>query len=313
MCIRFAFWGSAQSVFSNCHFDALAKVPCQLVAVINTPASREGSTNPLVNGFSHFADLAQAKNVPILSPDNPNDPEFIEEILRLSPDIFIAVGYDRILKPSILAVPQFLAANFHASLLPYYRGKHPVFWTLRNSERWAGLTVHVMDQGIDTGDIIYQVKVRTRRDDTVSSLYERIMARSVSLIDRLVDDVEKDTIPRRVQQLNEGSYFSSIKEADYAIDWSWDSERIRRYIVMTPGKCYSQIAGRRLYFTQAERARSQSESPPGTVLGLGRKRCLIASGNGAVWLGRARIEGAEERSMASICRESGCGVGDALF
>jgi methionyl-tRNA formyltransferase len=223
------------------------------------------------------------------------------------------VGYDRILKPTILAVPRLLAANFHASLLPQFRGKHPVFWTLRNSDRWAGLTVHFMDPGIDTGDIIYQVKVRTRRDDTVSSLYERIMAKSVYLIGRLVDDVEEGTVPRRDQELDKGSYFSSIKDEDYAIDWSWDAEKIRRTIVMTPGKCYSQFDGRRLSFSQAERARSLFEGPPGTVLGLGRTRCLIASGDGAVWLGRGRIGDGEERSLASICREHGYGVGDALF
>jgi methionyl-tRNA formyltransferase len=223
------------------------------------------------------------------------------------------VGYDRILKPTILAVPRLLAANFHASLLPQFRGKHPVFWTMRNSERWAGLTVHIMDPGIDTGDIIYQVKVRTRRDDTVSSLYERIMAKSVYLIGRLVDDVEKGTIPRRAQQLDKGSYFSSIKEEDYAIDWSWDAEKIRRTIVMTPGKCFSQFDGRRLYFSQAERAQSLFEGPPGIVLSLGRTRCLVASGDGAVWLGRGRIGDGEERSLTSLCREHGYGVGDALF
>jgi methionyl-tRNA formyltransferase len=313
MSIRVVFWGSAQSVFSNRHYAVLAKVPCQLVAVIDTPASRGGSTNPLVNGFSNFVDQARAKDIPLLSPNNPNDPDFIEVIRDYSPDVFIAVGYDRILKPTILAVPRLLAANFHASLLPHYRGKHPVFWALRDSKRWAGLTVHIMDPGIDTGDIIYQVKVRTRKADTVSSLYERIMAKSVPLIGRLVDDVEKGTIPRRTQELDEGSYFSSIKDEDYAIDWSWDAEKIRRTIVMTPGKCYSQLAGQRLYFSQAEKVRSPSEGPPGTVLGLGRTRCLVASGDGAVWLGRASIGDGEEQSMASICREHSYGVGDALF
>ena len=95
-----------------------------------------------------------------------------------------------LLKAEILAVPRLLAANFHASLLPAYRGKHPLFWALRNGERWTGLTVHVMDGGLDTGDILYQVRVRTRRDDTVASLYDRVIGRSLPLVGRLIADAE---------------------------------------------------------------------------------------------------------------------------
>ncbi len=73
----------------------------------------------------------------------------------LCPDMFVAVGYTDLLRAPLLAVPRILAANFHASLLPAYRGRHPVFWALRHGERWAGLTVHVMDEGFDTGDVLY--------------------------------------------------------------------------------------------------------------------------------------------------------------
>jgi methionyl-tRNA formyltransferase len=312
MALKVIFWGNSQSVFSSRHFGALLDVPCDLAAVVDVPPTGQDSTNPLPAGLPIFAQEASWRGVPVLSPASPYQPEFVEQMRALSPDLFLAAGYGLILKPPILAVSNLLAANFHASLLPHYRGKHPVFWTLRGGERWAGLTVHVMDPGIDTGDIIYQVKVRTRRDDTVTTLYERIMDRSLGLIGRLVADAERGTIPRRPQAAGEGFYFSSTSEEDFRLDWAWPMERIRRYIAMTPGQCYITAAGQRLYLSQAEKARDKGAGSPGALQRLGRVRCLVATGDGALWIGRARLDGGQEQPMAPLCRRLGLKVGDRL-
>jgi methionyl-tRNA formyltransferase len=216
------------------------------------------------------------------------------------------------LKPPTLAISHLAAVNFHASLLPEYRGKHPVFWTLRDGRPWAGLTVHRMDPGIDTGDIIYQVKVRTRRDDTVASLYDRIMAKSVTLAGRLIADAERGSIPRYPQPAGKGSYFSSIKEDDFRIDWTWPAEKIRRHIAMSPGKCFASLGEKRLFFCQADTVKEAKKGPPGASLKLGRSRCTIAAGEGALWIGRARREGKKEQSLASLCRQLGLEEGTVL-
>jgi methionyl-tRNA formyltransferase len=312
MSIRVIFWGNSQSVFSSSHFDALRDIRCDLVAVVDVPPSKRDSTNPLPADLPNFIDASREKKIPIFSPDDPNTPGFVKEVQDLEPDLFIAVGYALILKPSILAVPKLIAANFHSSLLPHYRGKHPVFWTLWNSERLAGLTVHVMDPGIDTGDIVYQVAVPTRRNDTVASLYSRIIDQSVNLVGRLVEDAEKDSIPRQPQQAAVGSYFSSPSEEDYAIDWKWDAEKIRRHIKIAPGKCFITARGQRVTFSRAEVSRDLRAGPSGTLLATGRTRGLIAAGDGAVWISRASIEGGVEQSMAAACRQLGAAAGEVL-
>lgn len=299
-------------MFSCRYYEALQGLPCDLLAVVDVPFSGMDSTNPLPPGLVSFIEAAGRKGIPVYAPEDPNTREFVEMMKGLAPDLFIAVGYALILKPPILGVPRLLAANFHASLLSHYRGKHPVFWTLRGGERKGGLTVHAMDAGIDTGDIIYQVAVRTRRDDTVSSLYERIMDRSVGLVGRLVADAEAGRIPRHPQAPGEGSYFSSTREEDFKLDWTWEAEKIRRYIQTTPGRCFTTIRGRRLALSQAETARKDRGGPAGTLLVVGRRRALIAAGDGAVWIGRGRIEGGDERSMASLCRELALKVGESL-
>ena len=312
MMVGVVFWGNSQSLFSGRHFQALLAARCRLAAVVDVPPTKQDSTNPLPEGVPDFVDTADQMGIPALAPADPGDLEFLAQLRSLAPDLFLAAGYSLILKSPTLAIPRLGAVNFHASLLPDYRGKHPVFWALRDGRSWAGLTVHRMDSGIDTGDIIYQVKVRTRRDDTVASLYDRIMDRSVALAGRLVADAERGSIPHYPQPARKGSYFSSIKEDDFRIDWTWPAEKIRRHIAMSPGQCFARLGGQRLFFYRAGTVKETKEDRPGAILKLGRSRCTIAAGEGAVWIGRARTDGGDEGSMVSCCRQLGLEEGAVL-
>ena len=79
-------------------------------------------------------------------------------------------------------------------------------------------------------DIIYQVKIRTSQDDTVTTLYKRIMDEGVNLVRRLIADADQNSIPRRPQPKNTGSYFSSTTEDDFELDWTWPADKIRHFI-----------------------------------------------------------------------------------
>ena len=241
-----------------------------------------------------------------------DDAGFIASLRKLNPDLFIAVGYALILKSQLLELPRLLAVNFHASLLPEYRGKHPVFWALRNAEKWAGLSVHVMDRGIDTGDLIYQVKVRTRRNDSVASLYERIMARSLPLIEQLVVDAERGSIHPYPQPQESGSYYSGTTDEDFRLDWNWPAEGIRRYITVTPGKCYVELDEGRLHFFDARIEDCQNAVQPGSLLRIGYRRAVVAANPGAVSIGQVRLGEGQVESMAAFCRRKGMDTGDIV-
>jgi methionyl-tRNA formyltransferase len=239
-------------------------------------------------------------------------PHFVKAISELSPDLFVAVGYTNLLKEQILSVPRILAVNFHASLLPAYRGKHPVFWALRNGERWAGLTVHVMDIGLDTGDILYQVRVRTRKHDSVATLYDRIMARSVKLVVRLIEDAQNGRLRRTPQPESEASYYSSVHEDDFRLNWRRDAEQLRRWIQTSPGQCFCDIAGRRVFFMDAEVVTNTGDAPPNTLRKIGRTGCIVAAGKDALRLRMARIDQEGEKSLPQLCRKLGLEQGDSF-
>lgn len=212
------------------------------------------------------------------------------------------------------------AVNFHASLLPAYRGKHPVFWALRHDESWAGLTVHFMSAKIDAGAILYRVRVRTRLEDPVASLYLRIMDESYSLPCRLVRDAAQGGALRpRPQNEAEASYFSSVKEEDFLLDFRRPARLLRRWIAITPGKCYLLIHGERVFVYRAAVKGDAAQHPsaaapitPGTLLRIGRSSCSVATAERSLVIRtvlRMSREGEPPMSMAEFCKRAGLAAG----
>ena len=302
-------------MFSNRHFQALGDASCQLAGVVDVPPARRSSTNirPRSEAAS-FIEVARKRGVPVFEPASPNLPEFVQAMRDLDPDLFVAVGYMNLLKETVLSVPRVVAANFHASLLPAYRGKHPVFWALRNGERWSGLTVHVMDVSLDTGDILYQVRVRTRRRDMVASLYDRIMERSLGLVPRLIQDAGRGRLRRKPQSELGASYYSSVSAEDFKLDWSREAEQLRRWIQTSPGQCFCEVAGQRLFLIDAdtETVAGPRKPPPGELIRIGRSGCTLAAGKDALRLRRVRLGQGGEQPAAQLCRELDLRVGDCL-
>jgi methionyl-tRNA formyltransferase len=311
MPLRVVFFGNSESLFSNRHFAALKNTPCQIVGVVDVSPAKRTSTNTRAPGeVESFVAAAHRLGVPCFEPASPNTPEFVGAVRELAPDLFVAAGYMNLLKQEVLSTPRVLAANWHASLLPAYRGKHPVFCALRNGERFVGLTVHVMDPHFDTGDILYQVKVRTRKRDTVGSAYDRIMDKSVPLVGRLVADAQAGRLRRNMQPETGASYYSSVREQDWHLDWSRDAEELRRWIQTSPGQCFCQVAGRRIFFVDAQVER-EHRGPAGTVCQVGRTGCVIAAGKDGLRVRRVRIEGVERRAP-DLFRDLGLHVGTSL-
>ncbi len=311
--LRIIFFGNSQSVFSNRFFNPLLDTPCDLAGVVDVPPAKRQSTNPWTgSGKPSFVDTSRERGTPVFEPSNPNTPDFEETLAGLSPDLFLAAGYMFLLKPALLSIPRLLAVNLHASLLPAYRGKHPVFWALRNGERQAGLSAHVMDPHFDTGEVLYQVRVRTRKQDTVSSLYERIINKSVSLVPRLVTDVAKGSLPRIPQPQAGASYFSSVSDADFQLDLTRPAESLRRWIQTSPGECWRMVAGRRVYFFNAKVEPYSGTAVPGELIRLGRYSATLATGQDALTVRWVRPDGEDKRSLAAFCAKFGLKVGSIL-
>jgi methionyl-tRNA formyltransferase len=306
--VRAVFFGSSDNVFSNRHFHALMEGECSVAAVVDVPPARRASTNSSRQAGGSFVEIARKEGIPCFEPASPNALGFVREIRALEPDFFMAVGYMLLLKSEMLAVPRVIAANLHASLLPAYRGKHPVFWALRAGEPWCGLTIHEMSPVLDTGDIISQVRVPTRRADSVSDLYERIMTASVPLVSKLIADVALGTVPRTRQPAEGASYFGATSESDFCISWSMETGRIARWVSATPGQCFADIGGQRLFLLDANVSEGTPGIRAGTLLALRPELCRIAGSDGSIEI--RRLRSAEGKVMSAHDAFQGLGLGE---
>ncbi len=311
--LRVVYFGNSGSTFSNSCFQDLVATPCNVVAVVDTPPAKRRSTNTRGPGaIPDFTTCATSQGIEVLEPEHPGMPEFIQTLSAKWPDLFVAAGYTSLLKQQILAVPKIAAVNFHASLLPAYRGKHPVFWALRHGERHSGMTVHVMDQGLDTGGILYQVCVRTRKDDTVERLYDRILERSSNLMRRLIDDAGRGRLRATAQPAAGSSYYSGIRDDDFRLEWSRSAESLRRWIQVSPGRCFCETRLGRLFLEDAVVAPCRGEAGAGTLVSVNRYGCTVQAGDGAVRVGFMRLNERDTVPAELLCRELGLRIGDTL-
>ena len=287
--VRVIYFGNSRTVFSNRHFEALTHTSADVVAFVDSLATAV-STDRRGALHSPILDSAASQGIRYFQPENVNDAAFVAECARLEPDLFIAVGYTLKLGQPLLSVPRVGAVNFHASLLPAYRGLHPVFWALYHGERVSGVTAHHLDAGLDTGPIAFQVRVNVRRRDSVAALYDRIILRSLPLVRRVVRAARHGGLPSRPQDDLGASYFSKVRDEHYRIDWRQPARILEARVYSAPGKFYLESTGQRIYLVDADARNKSYPLEPGTVVRSDRFGAIVAAGCGSVRLSWVLID-----------------------
>lgn len=135
-----------------------------------------------------------------------NSADSVKKIESYDPELIVVAVFGQILKPAILDIPSKGCINVHASLLPKYRGPNPFYWVLHNMERNTGVTIHYMDEGIDTGDIIMQAEILIARDETEFTLRAKCAKLGSELLVQAVSLIEEGSAPRIKQKEMEASY-----------------------------------------------------------------------------------------------------------
>ena len=139
----------------------------------------------------------------------------LKKINSLQPDLIISILGNEIFKKDILNLPTYGCINLHTSLLPKYRGMMPTFWALLNNERYIGVSVFIMDEGIDSGKIIIQEKVNIEKNDTQRKLIIKTKKIGIKLISKAIDILEKGDDYVFIDNIDsESSYFSMPSKKD---------------------------------------------------------------------------------------------------
>ena len=146
-------------------------------------------------------------NIPVFQPKKLRDNnEVLELIKNINPDMIVVVAYGRILTKEILDIPKYGCVNVHGSLLPKYRGSAPIQWSIINGDKQTGVTTILMDEGIDTGDILEVSAMPIEDDDTGGSLFDKLCLKGAELLSTTVKGLEEGSITPKKQSENEATY-----------------------------------------------------------------------------------------------------------
>jgi len=224
--------------------------------------------------------LAKSANLPFLVTKNINSPEFIYQVKEMSCDIFVSMSFNQIFRGEILAIPPQRTINCHAGKLPFYRGRNILNWALINDEKEFGITVHYIDTGIDTGDIILQQTYSISESDDYRTLLEKahvacpdILLKSIKLISA------GGFCPKKQSELHPvGSYCSKRGVGDEILDWRQTSRQIYNFIraICRPGP----IARTYIHGSQSEVKINRAEMIPEATPYIGVPGAVLGTGAG---------------------------------
>lgn len=200
-----------------------------VAAVVTQPDKPKGRGKEIQ--FPPVKELAKKHNIPVFQPQKiKNNPE-MEDILRnLNPDIIVVVAYGQILQKSILDMAKYGCVNIHTSLLPKYRGAAPIQWAIIEGEKVTGVTTMMMDEGIDTGDMLEKTEVEITADDTAETLHDKLAEAGGRLILTTMEKLENGTAVRTKQNDEEGTYAKMLTKQLGNIDFTKPAEEIERLV-----------------------------------------------------------------------------------
>lgn len=203
---------------------------CNVVGVITSPDRPSGRGKKMrASDIKRFL-LEQGSTLPILQPENLKDPAFIEELAGLEPDLQVVVAF-RMLPRSVWSIPRLGTFNLHASLLPQYRGAAPINHVLINGEHETGVTTFLIDEQIDTGNILLQESIPIRPDETAGELHDRLMELGGGLVLETVQRLSEGTLEATPQEqyMAPGAPLRQapkIFKEDCRLDWNLPGEQL---------------------------------------------------------------------------------------
>ena len=168
---------------------------------------------------SPVKEYAIEKNLQVYRPIKVrNNPEFLEEVRKLNPDLICVVAYGKILPQELLDIPKYGCVNVHGSLLPEYRGAAPIQWAVLNGDKKTGVNSMIMNAGMDTGDMILKEEVEIGEDETTGELWDRLKTIGANLLIKTVKEIENGTATR-TKQPEEGTMAPMLSKEMAKIDW----------------------------------------------------------------------------------------------
>lgn len=269
-----------------------------VLAVVTQPDKPKGRELKLAP--SPVKELAGRLQLPVLQPLKARDEQFIAALRSLAPDLIVVIAYGQILPQSLLDLPRHGCVNVHTSLLPKYRGAAPIQRAIANGDAETGVTVMLMDAGLDTGPALALRRTPILPADDSQTLHDRLAQIGAELLVETIPDFVAGKITPQPQPAEGATYAAKIKKEDGRIDWQLPAEKIwHRLRAFTPWPgaytfLKSESRPQLLKIWKAEVV--ATGGPAGTVLSADKAGIIVACGQQAVRISVLQREGGKRLS-----------------
>ena len=315
--MRVVFMGTPE--FSVPVLTALAEAGHTVAAAVTQPDKPKGRSKELQ--ASPVKQKALELGIPVLQPVKVREPEFVEQLKALGPEVMVVVAFGQILTREVLEIPPKGCINVHASLLPMYRGAAPIQQVILDGQTETGVTTMFMDEGLDTGDMLLKAVVPISPEDTGGSLQEKLSAAGAPLLIETLRQLEAGTL-KRTPQTGETCYVGMLKKSMGRIRWERPAAELERLVRgMDPWpSAYTTRNGKTLKIWSArvetpESAAAQEEiasQAPGQILGAGKDGIRVQTGDGVLVIRELQPEGKKRMAADAYLRGYPVKPGDRL-
>ena len=248
-------------------------------------------------------ECAEKHGIPVFQPEKiKGNTEVFDFLRKTAPQLIVVVAYGKILPKEILEIPDFGCINVHASILPKYRGSAPIQWAVIGGEKVTGVTTMLLDEGMDTGDILLCEKCDIPEDMTGGELFDTLAPLGASLLIKTVEGIESGLVFPQKQDERSATYAPMLKKEDAAVDFSKSAAAVKNLIRgLNPWPVAYTFAGNMKIKIYSAKPAGKTNKAPGTV--LDDKKLVVACKDGeAIELCEVQIAGSRRMSGEELLR-----------
>ena len=305
--MRIVFFGTPDFALES--LRACVESGHEVVAVVTQP-DRERDRRKVT--YSPVKQLALELGLKVLQYEKVSR-EGVEELGALKADLFVTCAFGQILSQKILDIPPLGTINVHGSLLPKYRGAAPIQYAVKDGEAVSGVTIMLLDEGMDTGAILKKAEIKLDPKETTGSLFDKLSvlgAQTLTDVLAHIEEYERNACP---QDESQATYTAKIDKETAQIDWTQDAiviERLIRTLDPHPG-AYTWLDGKRLKVWSADVV-DGAGAEPGTIIAVTKKNFTVQTGSGALCVREVQPESRKRMQTAQFLQGISLQPGDVL-
>jgi methionyl-tRNA formyltransferase len=299
--VNVVFMGT--SAFAVPALERLVASRHAVVAVVTQPDRPRGRGQRI--DASPVKQVATSQRLHLLQPRRANDPQLLAELKSLAPQVIVVAAYGQLLRPALLTIPPLGCVNVHASLLPKYRGAAPINWALIRGEQVTGVTIMLIDETLDTGQILLQSELAIEPFDDAGTLQERIAMCGAETLLHALDGMEYGVLRPMPQDHVQATYAPKLRKEDGIVEWGRSADDLAhliRGVTPRPGAVTTH-RGRPLRIWRATPMAMSGSARPGMVATIDALGIWIETGDGYLVL--LEVQPASGRRMAAAAYARG--------